>query len=407
MNRVQKFALAALPMLAVVPPTQAGGPAFSGLFAEANNAETVYNNPAGMTRLEGTQVTGQGIFIMGFSQFEVDEELTTVDGGNPRDSNPAFVPAGYYSREFNNKWWLGASLNVPTGFGSNHGPDWAGRYYSDKFSLFYVTFSPSAAYKVNEHLSLGVGLSVVYTSSETSVQVNNKPFLAGAPDGRAEVESDGVGLGWSLSALYEFTENTRIGLSYRSESDSDLDATVDFESVIRPPGIIEELESQTIQISDTVPMNIGGGIFHRMDNDWEFTWDVIWMEFSSFGVTEIRISDEDIQVPEGEYEDFFATSLGLSFPLRPNLRGSIGAMYLEQPIKDENRGFGISLDEMWGIGAGILYNLDSGNDVEMNLNLIDTGKAPIDTGHDPISGRVVGKSEDHYAITVDISFHWK
>ena len=85
----------------------AGGPAFSGLFAKASNAETVYNNPAGMARLDGTQMTGQGIAIVSFGEFEVDDDLTTVDGGNPRTSDPSFIPAFYYSQEVHDDWRLG------------------------------------------------------------------------------------------------------------------------------------------------------------------------------------------------------------------------------------------------------------------------------------------------------------
>lgn len=51
----------------------AGGPAFSGMFASAENAETVYNNSAGMARLDGRQITGQGIAIYSFGEFEVDD----------------------------------------------------------------------------------------------------------------------------------------------------------------------------------------------------------------------------------------------------------------------------------------------------------------------------------------------
>jgi hypothetical protein len=34
----------------------------------------VYSNPAGMTRLDGRKMTGQGVFIKGFSQFEVQSD---------------------------------------------------------------------------------------------------------------------------------------------------------------------------------------------------------------------------------------------------------------------------------------------------------------------------------------------
>ena len=134
MKQLTKATMAAALAATTAPCSYAAGPAFSGIFASANNAETVYNNPAGMTRLDGTQMTAQAILIVPVGSFEVDEDLTTVDGGNPRDSNPSFVPALYYSRQFREDWRFGISIDVPTGFGSNNGPNWAGRYYNDEFS---------------------------------------------------------------------------------------------------------------------------------------------------------------------------------------------------------------------------------------------------------------------------------
>ena len=100
--------------------TYASGPAFTGLVAQADDASNVFTAPAGMTRLEGDQVTVSGILAQGFSSFEVDENKTTVDGGDPDDdSDPVIIPSVYYVRELSNKWRFGASLTVPTGFGSN------------------------------------------------------------------------------------------------------------------------------------------------------------------------------------------------------------------------------------------------------------------------------------------------
>lgn len=73
-------ALAAVLLGAGTVLCHAGGPAFTGIFASADSAETVYNNPAGMTRLDSTEMTGQAILVVPLSQFEVDEELTTETG---------------------------------------------------------------------------------------------------------------------------------------------------------------------------------------------------------------------------------------------------------------------------------------------------------------------------------------
>ena len=93
------------------------------------------------------------------------------------------------------------------------------------------------------HYGRKIGLG---TAASTLVLVMAPHTHAGGPDGRLEAEADGVGFSASLSALYQFSEDTRVGRSFRSESDSNLDTTLDFKNVIRPPGVIEELEGNTM-----------------------------------------------------------------------------------------------------------------------------------------------------------------
>ena len=282
----------------------AHGPAFTGVFAKADTAETVYSNPAGMSRLKGEQMTFNGLLVSSFSKFEVDENQTTVDGGDPRDSQASIVPSFYYSTQYKENWHFGYSLNIPTGFGATNGPNWAGRYYSDRFSLVYIALSPAVSYTFNDNFSLGANLRIMYSDSTTRTQVSNNVAGYGGGDGKLTAESDGVGYGLSLGALYSFSPDTRIGLTWSSKVDIDMDTTLDFANVRRPPGIIDRLENQTIEVGSNVPMSAAVGLYHRMQNDWDFTADVLWMEFSDFGVTDIQLDEATLNAPDDLYNDF-------------------------------------------------------------------------------------------------------
>ncbi len=386
---------------------QAAGPAFTGLFAKAYDAGTVFANPAGMARLEGTQMSGNGLLLVDFSSFEIDKNKTTVDGGNPRDSDPTFIPSFFYSHQYGEKWHFGYSLNVPTGFGATNGPNWAGRYYSDRFSLVYVALSPAVSYSFSDNFSVGAASRIMYSDSEVRTQVNNN--LAGDrfEDGHLTAQADGWGAGFSVSALYSLSPDTRVGLVWNSKVNIDMDADVDLHNVRRPQEVIDRIQSQTFEIADDVPQNVGLGFYHRMQNDWDFTVDAMWMEFSDFGVTDVYLEGGTLQVPEGLYNDFWVVTTGTSWPINAKMRGSVGLMWMEQPVDDANRTFGMDLDEVWGIGAGLTYKLASGNDIEFSADLLDTGSGPIDTGDSPLKGRVVGKSQDHYSLVLDFTFNWR
>jgi long-chain fatty acid transport protein len=186
-----------------------------------------------------------------------------------------------------------------------------------------------------------------------------------------------------------------------------MDAEADLRNVRRPPAVIERIQSQTVEIADNVPMNVGAGLYHRLQNDWDFTADVMWMEFSKFGVREVYLEATDLNVPQGEYNDFFMVSVGTSWPINPRMRGSVGAMWMEEPMDEASRTFGMALDEIFGIGAGITYKMASGNDMALSVDLLDTGSARIDTGESVLKGRVAGEWEDPYTLVIDFSFNWR
>jgi long-chain fatty acid transport protein len=393
--------------LFIAAVSHAHGPAGTGVFAKADSAETVFTNPAGMSRLADTQMTLNGILAVNLSKFEVDENKTTVDGGDPRKPDPAMIPSFYYSRQFQDNWHFGYSLNVPTGFGASDGPNWAGRYYSDRSSLVYLALSPAMAYEFNENLSLGAGVRIMYTDVSILTKVNNNLIGDRYEDGRLKVTADGVGYGAALSALYSFSPDTRIGFIWSSQVNIDIDADVNFRDVRLPAEIIDDLQSQDIEVADNVPMTAGAGLYHRLQNDWDFTVDVLWVEFSKFGATSVSLAQGDLQLPKGLYNDFFTVMAGTSWPINAKMRGSVGAVWVQKPMDEDVRSFGIALDETWGIGAGFTYRLDNGNDIDFSVDILDIGNAPIDTGYSLTRGRVAGESKNPYALLIDFTYNWR
>ncbi|MEH6533426.1 MAG: outer membrane protein transport protein [Photobacterium frigidiphilum] len=394
-------------LLALNANANATAPAFSRLYAVADSAETVYHTPAGMTRLTENTLTLSGILIKYMGEFDIDESVTTVTGGAPDIGDPIVVPSMYYVHVIDDDWRAGISLNAPTGFGSSSGGNWAGRYYSTESSLILVSASPGVAYRTNEWLSLGFGLNINYTTSEiTTAIANSDPSLS---DGKMEVDSNGLSVAVVVSTLIELSPATRIGMNYHSESEASSEPDVKISGVGASPEVVDRLEAaiKGLKITSKVPAHFQFGVYHQLDNQWELTFDSIWMNFSEFGVTEISVVDNEIKAPDDLYEDFWAFSAGLSFPLSARMTGRVGTLYMQSAMEDENRSFSFALDRVYGLGAGIQYQRKSGDLVDLNFNIFDTGNAPIDTDDDPIRGRIAGEYVDHYALGLELSYHWK
>ncbi len=181
-----------------------------------------------------------------------------------------------------------------------------------------------------------------------------------------------------VSTLIELSPQTRVGINYRSESEASTEPDVEINGTGATPVELDKLKAaiQDLEIASKVPQQFQFGIYHQLDNQWELTFDAMWVNFSEFGVTEISIVGNDIDAPDDLYENFWAFSAGLSFPISPTMTGRAGTLYVQPAISDENRSFSFALDRIYGIGAGVQLERKNGDKIDVNLNLFDSGKAP-------------------------------
>ncbi len=63
--------------------------------------------------------------------------------------------------------------------------------------------------------------------------------------------------------------------------------------------------------------------------------------------------------------------------------------YLSSAVDDDKRTLAMALDRVIGVGGGVSFPLEGTRRMDINLNLLDTGEAPVDTGANPVRGRVV------------------
>jgi len=228
-------------------------PAQTGLTAGANTAATGFFNPAGMTRVANTEAVGDVIAFYAESDFELQAGSWVGAGTTVSNDEWVAVPGAFFVKPFARNWRFGMGLSVPTGFGSDWGENWAGRYIVQESTWLVVRFMPSLAYRIGENLSLGAGLTLDYTAAQSKSAVRNVE----GPDGQAVLETDGWALGYSLSALYEFSPRTRVGLVYTSENEPELEGNPEFnnigpvrESLLRAAGIWDQSIEVTSRTED-------------------------------------------------------------------------------------------------------------------------------------------------------------
>ncbi|HSR88368.1 MAG TPA: outer membrane protein transport protein, partial [Pontiella sp.] len=258
------------------------GPAMTGLSANANDATTAFSSPAGITRLDQSEIVVQTILAYTESEFGVD--TATVAGGDGKtDRSLNVIPGIFYVRPLNEKWWFGASVNVPTGIGFDYGKRWSGRYHSSETQLAFLAGSAIAAYKLTDRLSLSAGPIMMYTDSKNTARVNN--VVPNYPDGKIELEESGADVGYTLGAMYEFSDSTRVAASYRSELNPDLEGTPTIhrvDPVLREALAAVDLLGTEVDVDFTIPAIAVVGFYNEFSDHWSMTGDLVWLDMSEF-----------------------------------------------------------------------------------------------------------------------------
>jgi long-chain fatty acid transport protein len=421
------------------------GSAFSGGAAVAEDASTVYFNPAGMTRLKGQQFVAGAHVIVPSTEFTATTATNVLGGSlgtnNGGDAGSAGVaPNLYFTTEVNDRFFLGLGINAPFGLATKYDADWVGRYHALESDVMTVNINPSVAYKVNDKLSIGAGASAQYIDATLSSMVDGG--LVGATLGAALLPSDPANdilventaddwsYGFNLGILYEFTENTRVGASYRSgithKLSGDTKASV-------PTGIAGTalpglggvplaalFQNQGVTGEIELPATASFSVFHRYNEAFAVMADATWTGWSSFEKLTLDfdgtgIAGKTSTTTTENWDDTWRLSAGAAYNLSPELVLRFGLAYDQTVISsDEFRTPRIpDEDRIWvAIGAG--YQISGSWSVDgaythlfvqdAVLNKVDTGNpADENTGRGTLVG-TYENSVDIASLQVSYSF---
>ncbi|MBT8127393.1 MAG: outer membrane protein transport protein, partial [Gammaproteobacteria bacterium] len=216
------------------------GNAYAGAAAYAEDASTVWFNPAGMMKLEIKQIVVAGHFISPKSSFtngnSVDAGGRPLTGPDDDGGVDAFVANFYWVTDLRNDMKFGLGVNSPFGLKTLYDDTWKGRYHAVESDLKTININPSIAYQVNEKFSLGGGINllladVTYTSAvdfgalcyafSTPSSCTASGNLPQQNDGFADLTADNFSdLSWgiNLGLMYDITPATRVGVAWRSET---------------------------------------------------------------------------------------------------------------------------------------------------------------------------------------------
>jgi long-chain fatty acid transport protein len=339
------------------------GTAHAGRAAMAEDASVVFYNPAAMTELDRAQLTAGFTYINGTGEFTgdgTDVAGATITGADDGDAysnggnylGESFIPFFYYARPINEKMSVGLGVFTPFGTKTNYEDDFVGGGFADETSLISLEIAPTFAYKVNDQLSIGGGIDIVYMEGLLSKFSDTVPYIAaaaagykatydgniagGATEAQAtaaaeaavgglkadspllndgfenhyEVKGDDWGVGWNFGAYYQLSEATTLGFTYRSEIEFELEGDSTFEKEFKyynpsandGAGGMEtfgNIRPQASKVPLTTPASATLAVTHQFNDELLLQAGATWTGWSSFKSFDVIATENTAGLADG------------------------------------------------------------------------------------------------------------
>lgn len=413
------------------------GNAYAGAAASAEDASTIYFNPAGMTYLRGNQLVVAGHLVSPSAKFTGtarDPLGNVIAGGSGGDAGDAsLVPNLYYSRHLPNDFAFGLGINVPFGLKTEYDAGWAGRYHAIESEVKTINVNPAIAYKAGPNLSVGVGVNIQYIEATLTQAVNsslscvsvvqalfpgmNVPaalatcggfgISATTPDAYAEVEGDDWSYGYNFGLLYKVSPRSRVGFAYRSKIKQELEGDAQFSSVHSFFTGNSLFIPTDVTADVTLPESASLSLYHDINNQWAVLADATWTHWNRFQQLLVDF-DNPLQTDSLTVEDWTNSmrySLGVNYRYDSAWLLRAGVAFDEEPIRNaQYRTPRIpGNDRTWlAVGANFRYSSNLSFDAGYAHLIVDD--TSID--HTSVSaGSITGKYDNNVDI-VSAQVNW-
>lgn len=406
------------------------GNGYAGSAAIAENASTIFFNPAGMTRLPGLNISAGATAIS--TTFRFANNGSSGPGGLPLGSNTggnagslSAVPNAYLSWQASPDWFLGLGISAPFGLATKYDDSWIGRYQSTQFSIETVNVNPSVAYRINDRLSIGAGINWQYLNADyrrnlpaaglASRLPNGLPptaftqlagQLAASPDLNAKAKLSGDAWGWNVGLLYQASDNTRIGVSYRSAMHYKLSGTTTLKDI---PGMFAGKlpASASNRAAVTLPDTAILSVLHDLNDKWQLLADVSWTGWSSLPSLDIdngALGEDHLKL---EFRDTWRVALGANYHYSPSLTLKAGLAYDQSPIPSSTlRPTSLPDNDRISLSIGTQYRLSERTTVDVGYAHLFFHPR-INNNSDPKKGTVSGDwqaSADLFGVQVSYRY---
>lgn len=405
------------------------GNAFAGAAAAAEDAGTIYFNPAGMTYLPmGHNVTAVGTILARKIEYK-DTGTTSNPGpfpplppgtsvfaptGNGGDAGGVgLIPAGYWSYAYSQNLRFGVGVSPTFGNETEYSKNFRGFNSGFFASMTQMNINPSIAFKLNDMISLGAGVNFAHNEIELKqgVPLTHPVGAVGLPAGTfVKVTGDDWTTGFNLGAMFQLSPNTRAGLTYRSETRFDLEGKQKV-SASSPTLTLLGVVNQDVKASIDMPASTSLAISHQMDR-WQFLGDYTWTGWSSVDTVRLKNKNTGRQINTlpFNFQDTYRVGFGVNYQYNDTVKTRFGLAYDKAPVKSaSDRTMTLPDSDRTWLSFGVKYSLSKISSLDVGYSHIffddaRTAKA-VNSAGGVLLQRINGKWDNNSADLLSASYN--
>ncbi len=360
------------------------GNAYAGSAAVAENASTIFFNPAGMTKLQAREISLGLTAVRPSIKFSdtgssipapsaVYGPNTGTSGGDGGAWN--FIPNAYLSTVLTKDLYIGLGVSSPFGLATEYEGGFWGRYQSIKFSIKTININPSLAYRVNDMISIGFGANLQNMTAEYISQT-----ISGI---QGTLKADDFAWGWNAGVLLQLAPATRLGVSYRSSVKHSLSGNLSTSSPLPSPPLPAGSNTAAnapamgdIRLPDTAIVSFTQGLGNR----WELLGDVSWTRWSSVDAVNIynMTLGANVKKLDTQFKDTWRAALGANYKASDSWKIRAGAAFDQTPVPDaEHRMVSLPDSDRIAVATGVQWKPTNNSAIDLGVEYLFMQAASI------------------------------
>ncbi|MEP1471112.1 MAG: outer membrane protein transport protein [Halieaceae bacterium] len=345
----------------------AAGRASAGASAGVDEATTIIHNPASSMQTEGSQLLVSAGVILADMQFDIDETnpISGNDDGGDAGLDAPLAGFSYVHDTGSDKWSTGIYMAGLSGAGLEYNDDWVGRFQATEVEILVLALSPTVAYQLTDDLSVGAGIQYFYGTLDLKLAIPS--IRPGVDNGKGKLDGTDSGFGFTLGAVYEFSELTRLGINYQSEVE------LDFDGKLQVPANSVRVDSNTeLSLAQMVRVSL----HHSLDDQIGFDFTVGWDDWSALDEVFVALPSQGASLKKN-WEDTYHYAAGFQYKASDRWDITAGIAYDTNPVSSSDRTADLPVDRQIRYNIGARYALRDNLKLGGYANYTDLGSAKI------------------------------